>query len=150
MDKECCACFRNSNIVNSFLGHPFFNRLVFLSPLDNKIGRNHCCIAFRRTALRHWRHREDQNETGTKKKEVTLRGECFHCAQAPNKWQNEEKKNQLYFLPGWTKKKEEKRNDGFLNLRTMKSKAVCNFEFIISHCETGLCLQRKKRRQTEI
>lgn len=68
MDKECCACFRNSNIVNSFLGHPFFNRLVFLSPLDNKIGRNHCCIAFRRTALRHWRHREDQNETGTKKK----------------------------------------------------------------------------------
>lgn len=37
---------------------------------------------------------------------TTLRGECFHCAHAPNKRQNEEKKNQLYFLPGWTKKKE--------------------------------------------
>lgn len=78
---------------------------------------------------------------------TTLRGECFHCAQAPNKRQNEEKKNQFYFLPGWSKKKtEEKRNDDLLNLRTMKSNAVCNFEFIISHCETGLCLQRKKRR----
>ena len=57
------------------------------------------------------------------------------------------KKNQLYFLPGWTKKRQGKRNDGLLNLRTMKSNTVCNFEFIISHCETGLCLWRKKRRQ---
>lgn len=116
-----------------------------LTSRNNKIVGNRCCIAFRRTALRRWTHRENPNETGTKKEAAwaTLRGECFHCAHAPNKRQNE-KKNLLYFLPGRTKK--EKRKAGLLNSRTMKSNAVCNFEFIISHCGTGLCLQRKKRR----
>lgn len=35
--------------------------------------------------------------------------------------------------------------NGWLDSRTMKSNAVCSFEFIISHCETGLFLQRRKR-----
>lgn len=76
---------------------------------------------------------------------ATLRGECFHCAHAPNKRQNGKKINYISYLVE-PRKRQEKRNYGLLNLRTMKSNAVCNFEFIISHCETGLCLRRKERR----
>lgn len=45
------------------------------------------------------------------------------------------------------KKTEENRKDGLPSSRTVKSNTVCNFEFVVSHCETELCLQRKKRRQ---
>lgn len=63
-------------------------------------------MPFPRTALRHWRHRENQNETAKKivLKETwlaKLRRECF-CAQAPNKWQNEEKKSIIFRT--WLKK----------------------------------------------
>lgn len=138
--------YKHSTVSSVIL---FFHCLVFLSPSDNTIGRNHCCIAFRRTAQRRQRHRENQNETRTKKKRWHGQhwGEdasTVHRHQIKDKMK---KKNQLYFLPGRTKKKTtEKRNDGLLNLRTMKSCAVYNFEFFISHCETGLCLQRKQRR----
>lgn len=86
LDKECCACFRN--IVISFLKSPFFTGLFFCLLQITSLGGITAALPFLRTALRSWRHRENQNETGTKKKEVTwakLRRECFHCAQAPNK-----------------------------------------------------------------
>lgn len=82
-----------------------------------------------------------------------LRRECFHCAQAPNKWQNEEKKkiNYISYLVEPRKRlriKKKKMLFFFFNVRTMKSNAVCNFEFIFSHCETGL--QRKERRHRNL
>lgn len=58
------------------------------------------------------------------------------------------KKKNIIFLTWLNREKDRgKRNDGSPNLRTVKSNAVCNFEFVVSHCETELCLQRKKRRQ---
>lgn len=71
---------------------------------------------------------------------ITLSGECFNCAQIKDKM-----KKKIYYISYLRepRKRQRKKNDVLLNFRTMKSNAVCNFGFIISHHETGLCLQEK-------
>lgn len=54
--------------------------------------------------------------------------------------------NYISYLVELRKRQKNKEMMVRLNQRTMKSNTVCNFEFIISHRETGLCLQRKERR----